>query len=150
MMGNVITSINLGHEGSDIVVLARRKGNLSHFVRDCLVRDAAANSGRHIRPKSLDTYGVCNPFALDGLCYLCFPRGRPSRDDWLTWKASLTGKGSSLPVEWIKERARLNKENLSLFNTGPSEEPVKPPSESPPRLGLLGRLNQAIRLVFRG
>jgi len=70
------TSINLDEETYEI---AKRLGNRSEFVRECLRRWHAWDTGAHVHPTNSDK---CFPLSRKGCCNLCWPDGPPPKDDW--------------------------------------------------------------------
>tara|TARA_R100001163_G_scaffold59427_1_gene48186 strand:- start:412 stop:825 length:414 start_codon:yes stop_codon:yes gene_type:complete len=63
--------------------IAERMPNFSAFVREALESYAAeAGQGVHTQAPANRTHGEkCNPMGKK-LCKICWPDGRPSRDDW--------------------------------------------------------------------
>ena len=115
---NIRTSINLDPETAAI---AKKLGNRSEFVRECLRRWNAWDIKAHVHPTSSDK---CFPFSKKGTCRLCWPDGPPEKDDWFYYLEAggrvVTGQTSGgnpifahdvpYPNEWIEQKAReLNK-----------------------------------------
>ena len=63
--------------------IAERMPNFSSFVREALESYAAeAGQGVHTQAPANRMHGEkCNPMGKK-LCKICWPNGRPSRDDW--------------------------------------------------------------------
>ena len=108
-----ITSINLDAETSEI---AKRMGNRSHFVRECLRRWNALQSTTHIHPT---TTPKCFPSSNKGVCPICWPDGAPPHEAWLYYRDQggrvVVGKSRDdspiyeyhdYPTEWVEEQAR--------------------------------------------
>lgn len=66
--------------------IAERMPNFSSFVQEAL--DAyAAEIGQGVHTYAIENrvHGKCNPM-YKHLCKICWPRGRPSREDWLIFR----------------------------------------------------------------
>ena len=108
------TSINLDDETYEI---AKRLGNRSEFVRECLRRWNAHDQATHIHPTETDR---CLPWSKKGCCILCWPYGPPDVKDWKYYRESggkvvvgQTPQGNpimdnnvSYANDWIDEKAR--------------------------------------------
>lgn len=140
------TSINLDDETSEI---AKRLGNRSEFVRECLRRWNAWDTKAHVHPTETDK---CFPFSKKGCCILCWPDGPPEKDAWgyyresggkvIVGRKNLKGGLSSNPIygqqpyanDWIEEKAReLNK--IPAFPI-PTEEQFKKSRKEPSKGGV--------------
>jgi len=83
-MSRIIKSISLDFETNEI---AKQHGNLSAFVRTCLMRYHYQQTARKNEPCSKIqgsgylNLGRCNPMNKKGLhCFKCWPNGRPSKE----------------------------------------------------------------------
>ena len=153
-----ITSINLDEETKKI---AKRVGNFSGFVRDCLRRWNAYDLGEHLQPERADIElgKKCFPNHKRGCCVLCWPDGAPRSEDWSyyceTGGRVVVGKRiDSSPIfekrnynnAWIEEKAR--EANIVKQFPIPKESTFKHSrkSRSTPRgEGLIKRLLRALR-----
>ena len=150
------TSVNLDAETSEI---AKRLGNRSEFVRECLRRWHAWDVGTHVHPSSGDK---CNPLSKKGVCLICWPDGPPEKADWFYYLESggkvVTGRtpqnnpifayDQPYPNEWIEEKAReANK--VPVFPI-PQDERFRKSRRSPKTLGVLASIaNSFKRLLGR-
>jgi len=145
------TSINLDDETYEI---AKRLGNRSEFVRECLRRWNAHDQATHIHPTETDR---CLPWSKKGCCILCWPYGPPDVKDWKYYRESggriVTGQTpQGNPIfendhpyanDWIDEKA---KENNGIRNFAiPMEERFQKSRKSPKTLGVLGKLYNFFR-----
>ena len=110
------TSINLDDETSEI---AKRLGNRSEFVRECLRRWNAWDTKAHVHPTISDK---SFPLSRKGCCALCWPDGPPDLPEWKYYLESggrvVTGQtpqgnpifAHDVPYnnKWIEEKAREN------------------------------------------
>ena len=163
-----ITSINLDEETKEI---AKRVGNFSGFVRECLRRWNAYDLGEHLQPERADIElgKKCFPAHKRGCCILCWPHGAPRKEDW-TYYCETGGKvvtGSKklqiknqkgytrTPIfetrnynnEWIEEKAR--EANIVKQFPIPQQSEFKHSrrSRSPPRLR--GRFRAIVKALLR-
>jgi hypothetical protein len=148
---NKRTSINLDDETAEI---AKRLGNRSEFVRECLRRWNAWDTGTHVHPTTSDK---CFPNSRKGCCIICWPDGPPPLDDWKYYLESggrvVTGKtNSGNPIfahdvsynnKWIEEKARENNK-VSIFPI-PEAEKFEKQRKSPSSLGFFASIRQKIR-----
>ena len=141
------TSINLDNETSEI---AKRLGNRSEFVRECLRRWNAWDTKAHVHPTISDK---CFPRARKGCCVLCWPDGPPDLPEWMYYLESggkvNTGNTGGKPIfaydvpynnKWIEEKAREN--NKVPYFPIPTEEQFKKSRKSRKTLGVLGHLRR--------
>ena len=140
------TSINLDDETAEI---AKRLGNRSEFVRECLRRWNAWDTKAHVHPTISDK---CFPRSRKGCCVLCWPDGPPDLPEWKYYLESggrvVTGQtpqgnpifAHNVPYnnKWIEEKAREN--NKVPHFPIPTEEQFKKSRTSPKTLGVLGHL----------
>ena len=140
------TSINLDDETAEI---AKRLGNRSEFVRECLRRWNAWDTKAHVHPTISDK---CFPLSRKGCCVLCWPDGPPDLPEWKYYLESggrvVTGQtpqgnpifAHNVPYnnKWIEEKAREN--NKVPHFPIPTEEQFKKSRTSPKTLGVLGHL----------
>lgn len=62
--------------------IASRMPNFSSFVQEALDAYAAdIGQGFHTHSPDNRTHGKCNPMGAH-YCHVCWPSGRPDRDDW--------------------------------------------------------------------
>jgi len=146
------TSINLDDETSEI---AKRLGNRSEFVRECLRRWNAWDTKAHVHPTISDK---CFPLSRRGCCVLCWPDGPPDLPEWKYYLESggrvVTGQtpqgnpifAHDVPYnnKWIEEKAREN--NKIPHFPIPTEEQFRKSRESPKTLGVLGHLRKLFRV----
>ena len=141
------TSINLDDETSEI---AKRLGNRSEFVRECLRRWNAWDTKAHVHPTISDK---CFPLSRKGCCVLCWPDGPPDLPEWMYYLESggkvNTGNTGGKPIfaydvpynnKWIEEKAREN--NKVPYFPIPTEEQFKKSRKSRKTLGVLGHLRR--------
>ena len=95
MMSNRIKSINLDEETEPIAnSIMSNGGNLSKFVRECLIRYHATTHGSLQCKRGLsfgDNDRLCRPF-IQNRCIVCWPAGPPGRDDWRQYTNGPTRK----------------------------------------------------------
>tara|TARA_R110002012_G_scaffold172509_1_gene337398 strand:+ start:355 stop:822 length:468 start_codon:yes stop_codon:yes gene_type:complete len=146
------TSINLDDETSEI---AKRLGNRSEFVRECLRRWNAWDTKAHVHPTISDK---CFPLSRKGCCALCWPDGPPDLPEWKYYLESggrvVTGQtpggnpifAHNVPYnnKWIEEKAREN--NKVPHFPIPTEEQFRKSRKSPKTLGVLGHLRKLFRV----
>lgn len=110
------TSINLDDETAEI---AKRLGNRSEFVRECLRRWNAWDTKAHVHPTISDK---CFPLSRKGCCAICWPDGPPDLPEWKYYLESggrvVTGQtpqgnpifAHDVPYnnKWIEDKAREN------------------------------------------
>ena len=146
------TSINLDDETSEI---AKRLGNRSEFVRECLRRWNAWDTKAHVHPTISDK---CFPLSRKGCCVLCWPDGPPDLPEWKYYLESggrvVTGQtpggnpifAHNVPYnnKWIEEKAREN--NKVPHFPIPTEEQFRKSRKSPKTLGVLGHLRKLFRV----
>ena len=136
--------------------ISKRVGNFSEFVRECLRRCNAYETGEHIHPTETDK---CLPMSKKGPCILCWPYGPPSHEDWKYYRESggrvRVGSTNSevrrpifennvpYPNSWIEEKAReLNR--IPHFPI-PQESSFKKSRTSPKTLGVRGYLARLLK-----
>ena len=155
MTGNTHrTSINLDDETSEI---AKRLGNRSEFVRECLRRWNAWDTKAHVHPTISDK---CFPLSRKGCCVLCWPDGPPDLPEWMYYLESggkvNTGNIGGKPIfaydvpynnKWIEEKAREN--NKVPHFPIPTEEQFKKSRLEGSSRWVLGNLWQKLRLKFK-
>jgi len=136
------TSINLDDETSEI---AKRLGNRSEFVRECLRRWNAWDTKAHVHPTISDK---CFPRSRKGCCVLCWPDGPPDLPEWKYYLESggrvVTGQtpqgnpifAHNVPYnnKWIEEKAREN--NKVPHFPIPTEEQFKKSRKEPSKGGV--------------
>jgi len=94
-----ISSVNLDEETQAI---SKRVGNFSEFVRECLRRWNTHDTATHVHPTETPK---CYPDSKRGCCLICWPQGRPNKNDWFYFRD--TGRnGGDYAVKWIEEKAR--------------------------------------------
>jgi hypothetical protein len=139
---NHLTSINLDDETSEI---AKRLGNRSEFVRECLRRWNAWDTKAHVHPTISDK---CFPRSRKGCCVLCWPDGPPDLPEWKYYLESggrvVTGQtpqgnpifAHNVPYnnKWIEEKAREN--NKVPHFPIPTEEQFKKSRKEPSKGGV--------------
>ena len=76
-----VTSVSLDERTK---ALADEKQNFSKWVRTQLLREASLTAG-HQTAEGHRVDGLCNPMT-SVVCSLCWPDGRPARQDWLTFR----------------------------------------------------------------
>ena len=144
------TSINLDDETAEI---AKRLGNRSEFVRECLRRWNAWDTKAHVHPTISDK---CFPLSRKGCCVLCWPDGPPDLPEWKYYLESggrvVTGQtpqgnpifAHDVPYnnKWIEEKARDN--NKVPHFPIPTEEQFRKSRTSPKTLGVLGHLGRLL------
>ena len=156
MSNNRRTSINLDNETHEI---AKRLGNRSEFVRECLRRWNAWDTGTHVHPTASDK---CNPLSRKGACLICWPDGPPEKADWFYYLESggriVTGQtpggnpifahNQPYPNDWIEQKAReANK--VPVFPI-PQDDRFRKSRKSPETLGVLTSIaNSFKRLLGR-
>ena len=105
------TSINLDDETHEI---AKRLGNRSEFVRECLRRWNAWDTGTHVQPErsEIDLGKKCFPKHKKGCCVICWPDGPPHPEDWSYYMSSggkvVVGKGRGEPRFLKQDRTTTN------------------------------------------
>ena len=148
---NKRTSINLDDETAEI---AKRLGNRSEFVRECLRRWNAWDTGAHVHPTETDK---CFPHSKRGCCLICWPDGPPSLEDWKYYRESggkvMTGQTpQGNPIfshdhpyanQWVEGKAR-DANSISEFGI-PKDEKFSKPRVSPPKVGFFASIRQKIR-----
>ena len=148
---NKRTSINLDDETAEI---AKRLGNRSEFVRECLRRWNAWDTGAHVHPTETDK---CFPNAKKGCCLICWPDGPPHLEHWKYYRESggkvVTGRtpdgspifASDHPYanDWIEGKAR-EANQIPEFGI-PKEEKFNKPRVSPKKAGFFASIRQKIR-----
>lgn len=98
MPGRRITTISLDDRSYEH---AQKIGNLSAFVRQALEEEMAKQSNvpvdyhNAMRPHPLN---ICYPFQGDGVCTICWPYGRPSKEEWRIWAADAMNAARSYQV----------------------------------------------------
>ena len=136
------TSINLDDETSEI---AKRLGNRSEFVRECLRRWNAWDTKAHVHPTISDK---CFPLSRKGCCALCWPDGPPDLPEWKYYLESggrvVTGQtpqgnpifAHDVPYnnKWIEEKAREN--NKVPHFPIPTEEQFRKSRKEPSKGGV--------------
>ena len=136
------TSINLDDETSEI---AKRLGNRSEFVRECLRRWNAWDTKAHVHPTISDK---CFPRSRKGCCALCWPDGPPDLPEWKYYLESggrvVTGQtpqgnpifAHDVPYnnKWIEEKAREN--NKVPHFPIPTEEQFRKSRKEPSKGGV--------------
>jgi len=87
-MSNRIKSINLDEVTEPIAMsIMSNGGNLSKFVRECLIRYHAETEGSLQCTRSLrGNDRLCRPFKKNR-CIVCWPSGPPSSEDWSEYVA---------------------------------------------------------------
>ena len=149
------TSINLDNETAEI---AKRLGNRSEFVRECLSRWNAWDTKAHVHPTISDK---CFPLTRKGCCVLCWPDGPPDLPEWKYYLESggrvVTGQtpqgnpifAHNVPYnnKWIEEKAREN--NKVPHFPIPTEEQFKKSRLEGSSRWVLGNLWQKLRLKFK-
>ena len=148
------TSINLDEETAEI---AKRLGNRSEFVRECLRRWTAWDTGTHVHPNETDK---CFPHSRRGCCLLCWPHGPPLLDDWKYYRESggtiVTGQTKNedaynpifatdqpYPNEWIEGKAE-EANQIRPFGI-PKEQDFKKSRTSPKKVGFFASIREKIR-----
>ena len=139
-----ITSINLDEETKEI---AKKVGNFSGFVRECLRRWHAYETGTHIQQesKAVQEGKKCYPRHKKGCCVICWPDGAPHHEDWMyyvdAWKSH-----PETATQYIEEKAR--EANIVKAFPIPQQSEFKHSrkSRSTPRgEGVIRRLLRALR-----
>tara|TARA_Y100000361_G_scaffold141758_1_gene147122 strand:- start:1986 stop:2462 length:477 start_codon:yes stop_codon:yes gene_type:complete len=154
-----ITSINLDEETKQI---AKRVGNFSGFVRDCLRRWNAYDLGEHLQPERADIElgKKCFPEHKRGCCVLCWPDGSPRKEDW-TYYCETGGKvvvGKRIdgsPIfemrnynnAWIEEKAR--EANIVKQFPIPQQKTFKHSRRSRSTPRLRGRFRAIVKALLR-
>ena len=145
------TSINLDQETYEI---AKRLGNRSEFVRECLRRWNAWDSGTHVHPTISDK---CFPGSRRGCCLICWPDGPPDLSDWKYYLESggrvVTGQtpqGNPIfahdvpyPNDWIEGKAR-EANRVPEFGI-PKAEKFNKSRNSSKKVGFFASIRQKIR-----
>lgn len=131
--GTRITSISLDDETFQIKETLIKSYGFSSWIRECLRRYALEHQVRtgtgdmHVMEEEKRVRGLCNGLNPN-LCPTCWPKGRPSRADWLRW---VQGELDEKP------------EPLMRYFPLPTEEPQKESNETPmsdqPHKGILRR-----------
>jgi len=137
-----ITSINLDEETKEI---SKKVGNFSGFVRECLRRWHAYETGTHIQQERPEGK-KCYPRHKKGCCVICWPDGAPHHDDWMyyvdAWKTH-----PETATKYIEEKAK--EANITKAFPIPQESTFKHSrkSRSPPRLR--GRFRAIVKALLR-
>lgn len=85
--GSYVTSVRLCERSRKI---AKQLPNLSAFVRECILYEAARwQIGDHTQPTLQEKIGVCNPMSTKGCCPLCWPDGKPDPGKWKQYYSDL-------------------------------------------------------------
>ncbi len=92
-----ITSISLDDETFKI---AQSMPNKSAFMRECLKRWYALETGTHIHPTKSP---LCFPYSKRGVCSLCWPDGIPPLADWKYFMAYGL-QGGDFPVKHLRKQ----------------------------------------------
>jgi hypothetical protein len=153
------TSINLDDETHEI---AKRLGNRSEFVRECLRRWNAWDTGTHVQPErsEIDLGKKCFPKHKKGSCVICWPDGPPHPEDWSYYMSSggkvVVGKGrGGTPIfetrpynnKWIEEKAR--QANIVPDFHIPQDSRFKKSRKSPETLGVLASIANSFKRLLR-
>jgi hypothetical protein len=146
----------------DTHAVAKRMGNFSAFVRECLRRWNAHDLGIHIQPERADIElgKKCFPRHRKGCCVLCWPDGPPTQDDWSYYVESggrvVVGKRlDDSPIfetrdynnDWISKKAIEN--NIVPDFPIPQENTFSYKRKSRKTLGVLGHLANSLGAIFR-
>jgi hypothetical protein len=78
------TSVSLDEQTK---ALANQKNNFSRWVRQALLREASLTAG-HQTAEAYRYDGRCNPMT-NLVCSICWPDGKPARQDWITYVNAL-------------------------------------------------------------
>lgn len=78
------TSVSLDEQTK---ALANQKNNFSRWVRQALLREASLTAG-HQTAEQYRYDGHCNPMT-NLVCSICWPDGKPARQDWITYVNAL-------------------------------------------------------------
>jgi hypothetical protein len=119
----IIKSVSLDHDSAQI---ADTLPNFSHFVRECLYRQAVANATECLEPKPDRFKGRCNPLSKHQ-CFVCWPNGKPPIEAVKQWSQD------KLAMSFLDARAReRNKYLISLngINKKAPKLPSSPPTKS--------------------
>lgn len=133
--------------------IAKTKGNLSHWVRQQLLRDKALTDGIHTGTRREAPTGLlCNPMGNMSTCPLCWPYGKPTIEDWAYYRnmVNTNPEESDKYENVIQEQARLNNPHHSIPETIEPMVVKLNKSKAKPKRGFLHRLNRAIRILYRG
>ena len=132
VMSRIIKTVSLDDQSAK---LAEQLPNFSHFVRECLYRNAISTATECTRNKPERFQGRCNP--LEGItCYVCWPNGLPERKAVAQWS------NDKLTMEWLDEQARASNQHLidmAVINRKASISRSTPPIERKKK-GILSRL----------
>jgi len=121
--------------------ISRKVGNFSEFVRECLRRWNAYETGTHIQPQRPDGR-KCYPRSKKGCCVLCWPHGPPFHNDWMFYQEQFRMHQTSA-TEFIEARAR--EANISEAFPIPKETTFKKSRKAPPKVGFFSSIREKIR-----
>ena len=131
----IIKSVSLDEDSAKI---ADTLPNFSHFVRECLYRQALQKATECHQPKMERFNGRCNGLTPEN-CFICWPNGKPSKDAVRQWSAD------NLTMNWLDAEARIyNKRLIDLRNINTKTPNL--PLKAGVKRSFLGKL----RGLFRG
>ncbi len=125
----IIKSVSLDEESAAI---ADTLPNFSHFVRECLYRQAINDATECDQPKTERFNGRCNGLTPQQ-CFICWPKGKPPRSAIKQWSSD------GLTMDWLDSKAQEhNKRLISLQGISRKVKEFEKPA-SPSRLKALTR-----------
>ena len=131
----IIKSVSLDEHSAKI---ADTLPNFSHFVRECLYRQALQKATECHQPKMERFNGRCNGLTQEN-CFICWPSGKPSKDAVKQWSAD------QLTMDWLDAQARIhNKRLIDLRNMDTKTQDLGL------QVGGKRSFMQKIRALFRG
>ena len=139
------SSVSLDEETHAI---AKRMGNFSAFVRDCLRRWNAYDTGTHIQQESraVQDGKKCYPRHRKGCCVICWPDGAPHHDDWMYYVDAWKTNPESANL-WIEEKAK--EVNITRAFPISQETTFNYKRKSRETLGVKAHLASFLRAIFR-
>jgi len=101
-MPRIVKSVSLDAETSAI---AESLPNFSHFVRECLYRQAVTDATECTQPKTDRFRGRCNGLTSTN-CFVCWPHGKPPKEAVKQWSQD------HLSMSWLDQKARQHNQHL--------------------------------------
>lgn len=151
-MSSRITTIALDDETH--AIKKRMGGNFSKFVRECLLRYNAQVFDAVCPVERIEgdlVGGLCTP-ATHRVCLVHWPYGRPSKEDWLTYREMITCNDAQrekyfpyledfeCPEEWVVHRSKLSNPPLFPISDIELEGNAKPKERKKPRRSFITKM----------
>ena len=130
----IIKSVSLDE---DTAKIADTLPNFSHFVRECLYRQALQKATECNEPKTERFNGRCNGLTQQN-CFVCWPSGKPPRDAVKQWSQD------KLTMDWLDSQARIH--NQRLIDLRNIETKIQ---DLPLQVGGKRSFMQKLRAIFR-